>query len=617
MADGNKIRDGTRVEPTPPVAAPWGWPRLLSLLAAASIVSACLATAYSRPAPAQGRAPRSEIAGDQAAAPKTIIDLQPFRIATSGRVRTDSGSEGDATLVNLNPAINAWYLLQVTWPGQAVIHYHLENPEPHSQRILLDDKYPFGVEIVEGKIETPCDLFRGASPAPLDQARASQRIYAPLCGGRLYLRNPARGYRTTLESAAEFLRNQVWGGEKVVVLFHHLFEDTHRETGELGREQYPGQGRGQDVSRLDPLPAALDGKYSGRLLAASGLGIALDNAPVNGVYPGVWYPARDNPGVFLSVLEPDLIDPTILSSYKERVNPLDRVEATALCYLVAFDLDRFDLAYALGTDHPAVTWSQHIQSGIKNDKLPGPDGIGTVAPLVSTGLILPENARRTVATFTGGFKREHGAFKFGDLARQNYGSHYGFLENGVVFSKLQPGLATILVFSDRSVEMKTWEAEDDSALGKIRYARQNGVPLIEVDLAGRTSVPGPLVNRWGPGNWSGSEDSKLRAIRSGAAIEWNGKKHFFIYAVFSDATPSAMARVFQAYRCRYAMLLDMNALEHTYFALYRRTGSEVSVEHLMEGMSQVDKTGANGPIPRFLGYPDNRDFFYVMRRKVP
>ena len=122
------------------------------------------------------------------------------------------------------------------------------------------------------------------------------------------------------------------------------------------------------------------------------------------------------------------------------------------------------------------------------------------------------------------------------------------------------------------------------------------------------------MNRWGPGNWSGSEDSKLRTIRSGAALQWSGGKRFLIYAVFSDATPSAMARVFQAYQCRYGMLLDMNALEHTYLAIYRRAGSQVYVDHLISGMSQVEKSGANGPVPRFLAYPDNRDFFYVMRR---
>jgi hypothetical protein len=51
-------------------------------------------------------------------------------------------------------------------------------------------------------------------------------------------------------------------------------------------------------------------------------------------------------------------------------------------------------------------------------------------------------------------------------------------------------------------------------------------------------------------------------MRSGLALQINQGKRFLIYAVFSDATPSAMARIFQAYRCDYAMLLDMNALAH-------------------------------------------------------
>ena len=219
-----------------------------------------------------------------------------------------------------------------------------------------------------------------------------------------------------------------------------------------------------------------------------------------------------------------------------------------------------------------------------------------------------------MATFTGGFKRIHGAFKYGEFASKNYGTHYGFLENGVVFSKLQPGLATIFVLDDGSIQMKTWEGQDDRNLAKVKYARQNGVPLVEFDEPSQSTVPGRLVNSWGAGNWSGSEDRKLRTMRSGVALQWSGRKRFLIYAVFSDSTPSAMARVFQAYRCRYGMLLDMNALEHTYLALYRRAGSQLFVDHLISGMSQVEKSDSGGAVPRFLGYPDNRDFFYVMRR---
>jgi hypothetical protein len=62
------------------------------------------------------------------------------------------------------------------------------------------------------------------------------------------------------------------------------------------------------------------------------------------------------------------------------------------------------------------------------------------------------------------------------------------------------------------------------------------------------------------------------------------------------------------------MLLDMNALEHTYLAVYRRQGASFFVEHLVKGMEVLDKSLSGHYVPRFLGYADNRDFFYIMRR---
>jgi hypothetical protein len=527
--------------------------------------------------------------------PKTIVELQPFRRTSS--IHTQSGA---ATLANLNPTINAWFLLNVDGSD-----WHLENPRPHEAQILLDEKFASGLVIVEGKNRYACDLFRNV----LEQGRNSQLIYYPLCGGRLYLRNPAKGRRTALEAATEFLRNQVWGGEKVIVLFHHLMEDRYRETGEIRQEAAEGSASKRTAADR-PLSAMVNPANADRLITAANLGIALESRDVEriGMAPGAWYPAAGNTGIYVSIMQPNLIAPAILQSYRSLVNTLDNVEASSLVYLIAFDLDRFELGFALGTEHPQVNWSDHLLPQMRDSRLPGPDGIGSIAPLVSTGLISPENGRRTVATFTGGFKRTHGAFRYGDLALGNHGSHYGFIENGVVFSKLQPGLATIFMPNDGSIEMKTWMESDNPLLIGIRFARQNGVPLIE------TGAPGQLVARWGPGNWSGSEDEKLRTIRAGVGIQIGQGKRFLIYAVFSDATPSAMSRVFQAYQCNYAMLTDMNALEHTYLAVYRRSGSEMSVEHLLSGMSVLDKSESGEVVPRFLGYPDNRDFFYVMRR---
>ncbi len=249
--------------------------------------------------------------------------------------------------------------------------------------------------------------------------------------------------------------------------------------------------------------------------------------------------------------------------------------------------------------------------------LPGPDGIGTIAPLVANGSVNPVEASRAVATFTGGFKRSHGAFKYGELANRNHGSHYGFIEKGVILSTLQPGLATFVVRDDGTVEMKTWSEEDNQRLEQIVQARQNGVPLIEWDSISQQSVPGRLVSQWGPGNWSGSEDKKLRTLRAGMALQQTDSKRFLIYGYFSTATPSAMARVFQAYGCRYAMHLDMNALEHTYLALYHKEAEHLLVQHLIQGMSVLDKLDKGTYIPRFIGYSDNRDFFYVMKREQP
>ncbi len=545
-------------------------------------------------------------------APKTILQLQQFRESTFIHIRTAQGREGVATLINLNPTVNMWYVLTVTSGGTTEASYHLENRAPSSQRVALDESFPSGIVIQEGGKRYPCNLFGDGS---LDHARSSQSIFAPLCEERLYLRNPAKGQQTTLEAATAFLRNKVWGGEEIIDVFHHLMSDTHRETGTIHTESQPsGSQRNSGAANGLPLPASVDSRYIDRVLSSTELGIAAEDLEGDGLGPGAWYPARGNPGVFVSLLQPNLVDPQLLQTYKTRVNALDGTEASSLCYLVAFDLDRFNVSYALGTEYPGVGWSPRILPGMRDASLPGPDGIGNAAPLVATGLISPEDAPGTVAAFTGGFKREHGAFRYGELAQKNHGSHYGFVEDGAVLSKLQAGLATIFVLENGQTEMKTWEEGDNALLSRIKYARQNGVPLVEFDQASQTTVPGALVNRWGPGNWSGSEDMKLRTIRAGVALQKRGNKTFLIYAVFSDATPSAMARIFQAYQCQYAFLLDMNALEHTYLAVYRRSGSDLSIDHLLRGMSVVDKSVSGKSVPRFLAYPDNRDFFYITRR---
>ncbi|HVO06071.1 MAG TPA: hypothetical protein VMT83_04745 [Burkholderiaceae bacterium] len=540
------------------------------------------------------------IAGAVAAAPPTtIVDLQPARRSDGVVLRDAAGRAGSATLTQLNPVINAWLLLTLQSPGRSeMASYHLENADPPGQRIALDAEQPGQLVITRSGVSARCTFWPGNA---LQEAHRSVLPYAPLCDGRLYLRNTVPGNRSTLEATTEFLRDHVWRGEQII--------------GFVRREFYPDAF----AERATPASAAAEltpaGPPGARVLAGAASrpvtaeGLALDLGQGRaGLVIGRWYAVAGLDGVYASVAQPRALQALPGPA-------LDAVEAEALAYLVAFDLAHFELGFALGTEHPRLGWSARVRDDMRDPALPGPDGIADAAPLVRNGMVGPRLQARTVATFTGGFKREHGAFAHGALAAVNRGSHYGFIEQGVVFSSLVPGLATLFVLDDGEVDMKTWTREDQHLLGRIRHARQNGVPLLERDPRGGAAVPGALLDQWGAGNWSGSADERLRTLRAGACLVDDGTRRFLVYGYFSTATPRAMAQVFLAYGCRYAMHLDMNALEHTYLALYPRSGAQVGVEHLVKGMEVLDKRVHGALVPRFLGFADDRDFFYLVSRK--
>jgi hypothetical protein len=543
----------------------------------------------------------------QAAIPKTIFELQPFRESENAATEGPDGRRGTATLVNLSPRINAWFVLALDWgPRVGVTTYHIENPRPAEQTIRLAAA---GLQISSGGQTSMCELWP-SDPMAIEMGRRAGDPYVALCDGRLYLRNPVRGSQTAIERATDLLRDHVWGGDALIeVVKDKLYRDKFLETGAPTTASPSSEAAHTDW----PKPAVLGAEIE-RPAVPENLGIALNHATAS-LRTGTWYPARDVAGTYLSFLQPRDIAAEILRSYRGVVNELDQVEASAMAYLIAFDLDEFDLGFAVGSDHPRVGWSNRVVSAVRDDALPGPDGIGTIAPLARTGMVSPALNPRTAAAFTAGFKRQHGAFRYGPLSERNHGSHYGFIEQGAILSKLQPGLATLYVLDDSSVGMKTWLREDDPLLPHIRHARQNGVALIEYDANTAVSLPGALVGRWGPGNWSGSADEKLRSLRAGACLQETPLKRFLIYGYFSAATPSGMARVFQAYGCRYAMLLDMNALEHTYLAVYASSGTGRIIEHLVKGMDQVDKRSDGRVFARFLDAPDDRDFFYLVRRE--
>lgn len=573
----------------------------------AAILLAANVRAAEPAAPASGTLAQQQAEYD-ADAPKTILELQPFRTETRVPLRRADGSLGLARLTNLNPYVSAWYLL--TFEGSATskpFTYHLESPRRQALHLLAEDPSNVRIALESG---TACPVWVNGGASALDEAAASGLPYAPVCAGQLYVRNVVTGHQTSLERVTDFLRDHVWGGDQVITFVkHEFYRDAFLEKDKPASAAVlppPPTGAGL------PAPASTEKLEQG--IVPERLSLELE-APGKEVLPGQWYPVRDLGGVSVSVIAPEHLASAMRFAHEASVNALEPVESVALVYLVAFDLERFDLHFALGTEHPRLDWSDRPPASSRNPRLPGPDGVASAAPLVRNGIVSPADIDRTIATFTGGFKREHGAFRYGPLAQRNHGSHYGFIEEGVTFSKLEPGLATVLIMNDGAVSLKTWMPPDEAQLARVRFGRQNGVPLIEFDPAHAASMPGEFVNLWGPGNWSGSANEDLRTLRAGLCLQENGAHRFLIYGYFSSATPSAMARVFQGYHCRYALQSDINAPEHTYLALYVRRGSERLVEHLVDSMQEVDRKVRNALAPRFLAFPDDRDFFYFTRRE--
>jgi hypothetical protein len=154
-------------------------------------------------------------------------------------------------------------------------------------------------------------------------------------------------------------------------------------------------------------------------------------------------------------------------------------------------------------------------------------------------------------------------------------------------------------------------AKAAALLPRITHARQNCVAIIDGRDSNGFSIPGALVNDWGAGGWSANQDGDFVTLRAGVALQdFNGYR-FLLFAYFTGATPNAMARVFQAYCCRYAMLLDMNTPNFCYATLYRRDaeGQIVGAEYLHKDMA----SGHGGSL-KFLQTNDTRDFFYVYRK---
>jgi hypothetical protein len=498
------------------------------------------------------------------------------------RATVASGDGGEIRLTDLAPTVHRWLLLErIDAQGRVTATSHLENPTPSLQRVTLGAD---GLAVERRGRRAPCALSA-------DDGRSlwqpTDRPFAPVCGGLLSQRGGRAGWRSTRETVVAGLRDSGEFGESLVTLVKQtVARDEYLERGDA-RATAVGAG-----SALAPLPKPAEVGQPGSIEARR-LGVAITGAPDRLAY-GQWYPAAAAAGVAVGVARPGAVAAALLNGHRDRVNALDEVERDAAVFLLAFDLARFTMDFRVGTDHPGLGWSRHA----RGDGL-GPDGFNRAAPLIRVGMVPPSDLGRLAATFAGGFKREHGAIA---------GGHYGFVEQGVVLSRPQPGQVGLIGWVDGAVELRVWTVADEAREDQLLFLRQNGVPLIE------DGQPHRLVRDWGRGNWSGSAKGQLRSLRAGLCVHVHEGRRWLIYAVFTAATPSAMARVFQAQGCATAMHLDMNAPELTYAAIHRPgPAGGVRAEPLWQAMANVDPNPSAGHF-KFATVNDNRDFFALYRR---
>ncbi len=94
--------------------------------------------------------------------------------------------------------------------------------------------------------------------------------------------------------------------------------------------------------------------------------------------------------------------------------------------------------------------------------------MASAAPLVTNGMVSPADVDRTIATFAAD-SNDPTAPSVTDRSRTaTTAATTGSSSRAVVFSKLQPSLATMFVMDDGAVNVKTWGRADDALLPHIR-----------------------------------------------------------------------------------------------------------------------------------------------------
>jgi hypothetical protein len=190
----------------------------------------------------------------------------------------------------------------------------------------------------------------------------------------------------------------------------------------------------------------------------------------------------------------------------------------------------------------------------------------------------PQLRSKLLATFNSGFKLEDSAGA-------------GFFDQGHLYAPLRDGQATLIGYSDGTVDIRSWTGGPAPGPG-VEFARQN-LPLIV--SGGRLN---PALSNGSL--WGATLGNAVRVWRSGIGVDAHGN---LIYAAADIQTAQSLAQVLQHAGAVRAMELDIN-YEWTTFNFFGAWDAGNPTK-LLPGMDR--------PATRYLS-PDDRDFFAVYAR---
>ena len=497
-------------------------------------------------------------------------------------------------LINLNPYINRWFVLEFV--GKKRYRIHLDNRDTNNH-VFLSQTGIVLQKIDNPTVSTNCHLWKSKKEHLLTiRFNEFKNPYFPVCNGLIYLRLK-RSSKTKLsltEWTTEILRTTDFG-EDIINSVKPMLVSLKAESAEqelIEKEIAPSKA----AMNHGPLAAKTHLQSNELPLVSSehnlGFTRKLSESPF---YYGHWYQTNMHKGIFTGLFIPNLIPDDIKKSYPKKVFPIIEDEKDKLIYLTAYDLSEFTLRYAVGTTEPPINTNKGSYGRVASLR----------RSLVPIGSIPPYHLSNAVGVFVGGFKNRHSMILYGP----HKGKKYGYIEKGVELAPMSPGLATLSIDKRGHVKIDRWPSkltDRIEARKEIVSARQNGVMLIHND------EPGPLVNSWHHGNWSADAKGVRQSLRSGVCLQEHQGKTYLIFMAFTSVTPSTMVKVMQSFSCRYGMHLDMNAHMYLHNAIYEiNTDKSFKVEYLNKEMLYPPGLKRH----RFILDNNSRDFFYIMRKE--